>query len=159
MFWPQDLLHNSFMEIHLKCTVLLLCELISKLSYLQADFRLGGGGGGVGWVLAPWRLGFPRAVSSGILLFSIVTNDICGSVCNVTCLLCADCFKIFRCIINVEDCKLLQSHIGCVHKWCLDNGMNFSVDKSTFIFFTRRTNSIACKHKIGFTNSPPPPVR
>jgi len=39
----------------------------------------------------------------------------------------------------MKDCKLLQSNVDCFHKWCLDNGMNLSVDKGAFIHFTRRT--------------------
>ena len=136
------------MQIHLKMYIIIMWtgfQVILPAGRLPIGFFFG-------LILAPWSLVFLRAVSSGTLLFSIVINDVCDSVCNATCLLCADGFKIFRYIINVEDYRLLQSDIDCVHKWCLDNGLNVSVDKSTFIYFTRRTNSIACKYKIGVTH-------
>ena len=103
-------------------------------------------------VLAPWILVFLSSVSSQTLLFSVAVNDICDSVCNAACLLCADGSKIFRCVSNMKDCKRLQSDIDCVRKWYLDNGMNFSVDSSTFINFTRRTKSIACKYELDLTH-------
>ena len=52
----------------------------------------------------------------------------------------------------MEDCKLLQSDIDAARKWCLDNGINLSVDKTTFISFTPTTNSGALRYKLGITH-------
>jgi hypothetical protein len=49
----------------------------------------------------------------------------------------------------VEDCKLLQSDIDAARKWCLDNGINLSVDKTTFMSVTPITNSVALRCKLG----------
>jgi hypothetical protein len=32
-----------------------------------------------------------------------------------------DDLKIFRVIKSAKDCKLLQSNIDCVQKWCYEN--------------------------------------
>ena len=53
----------------------------------------------------------------------------------------------------VEDCKLLQSDIDAARKWCLDSGINLSVDKTTFISFTPTTNSVVLRYKLGITHT------
>jgi hypothetical protein len=67
------------------------------------------------------KSGGPQGSTLGPLLFNIFINDICNSVHNSRYLLFADDLKIYRTIINVDDCKLLQ-HINSVHNWCLVNG-------------------------------------
>jgi hypothetical protein len=57
-------------------------------------------------------------------------------------LLFADYLKIFRVIKSAKDCKLLQSDIDCVQKWCYENYMKFNTLETNIIFFTRKTNSI-----------------
>ena len=46
----------------------------------------------------------------------------------------------------------MQSDIDATRKWCLDNGINLSVDKTTFISFTPTTNSVAFRYKLGLTH-------
>jgi hypothetical protein len=45
----------------------------------------------------------------------------------------------------------LQSDMT-VQKWCLDNGVELNVGKTTFISVTCKTNSIAFMYKLGFTH-------
>ena len=39
-----------------------------------------------------------------------------------------------------------------VKNWCLSNSMNLVVGKTTFISFTRKTNSIAFTYKLDFSH-------
>ena len=55
----------------------------------------------------------------------------------------------------MEDCKLLQSDVDAARNWCLDSGINLSVDKTTFIYFTSTTNSVALRYKLGLTHIAP----
>jgi hypothetical protein len=57
-------------------------------------------------------------------------------------LLFADDLKIFRVIKSAKDCKLLQSDIDCLQKWCYENCMKINTIKTNIISFTRKTNSI-----------------
>lgn len=75
------------------------------------------------------------------LLFNAVVNDISDSICCST-----EDFQTFRCFINAEDRKLLQSDIDCVRKRCLDSGRILSLAINTFIYFNLRTNSIAVRY-------------
>jgi hypothetical protein len=64
-------------------------------------------------------------------------------------LLFADDLKIFRVIESAEDCKLLQSDIDSVQKWCIENFMKINTLKKDIISFTRKTNSIHYNHFVG----------
>lgn len=97
------------------------------------------------------KSGVPKSCIIGPLLDSVVINDICNSVCNSSCLVFADDFKIFCYIRNVENCKLLQSDIDSIHKWCLNNGMNLTVGITTCVSLTYKTDSIAFRYKLGRT--------
>jgi hypothetical protein len=57
-------------------------------------------------------------------------------------LLFADDLKIFRVIKSAKDCKLLQSDIDCVQKWCYENCMKINALKTNITSFICKTNSI-----------------
>jgi hypothetical protein len=57
-------------------------------------------------------------------------------------LLFADDLKIFRTVKSVKECKLLQSDIDSVQKWCIENYMKINIFKTDMISFTRKSNSI-----------------
>jgi hypothetical protein len=71
-------------------------------------------------------------------LFRIVINDLCAKINFSEFLLFADDLKIFHVIKCVEDCKLLQSDVGCVEKWCIENYMKINIFKTNIISFTRK---------------------
>jgi hypothetical protein len=85
------------------------------------------------------KSGVPQRSSLGPLLFNIFINDICDSISYSKYLLFADDLKIYCNINNVHDCKLLQSDINSVQKWCFQKGMTLTVGKTTIISFTRKT--------------------
>lgn len=82
----------------------------------------------------------------------MVLSSVIFAVLFATRLVLADDFRIFCCIRNVENCKLLQSDIDSMHKWCLNNGMNLTVGITTCISFTYKTNSIAFRYKLDHTH-------
>jgi hypothetical protein len=90
----------------------------------------------------------PQGSTLGPLLFNIYINDICDAIHNSQCLLFADDLKIYRCISDVDDCKLLQHNTDSVQNWCLDNGMKLNLSKTTIISFARKTNSIYFNYKL-----------
>jgi hypothetical protein len=49
-------------------------------------------------------------------------------------LLFADDLKIFPAIKSAEDCKLLQSEIDSVRKWCILNYMQINIFKTNIFF-------------------------
>jgi hypothetical protein len=81
----------------------------------------------------------------GPLLFNIFIDDLCAKIHFYDFLLFADGLKIFRVIKSAEDCKLLQSDINSVKKWCTENYMKIKIFKTNIIYFTRKTNSIHFK--------------
>jgi hypothetical protein len=90
-------------------------------------------------------------VPLGPLLFNVFINDICNSVHNSRYLLVADDLKIYRNIINIDDCELLQHDINSVHNWCLVNGMKINLGKTAIISFSRETNSIYFNYKLCYS--------
>jgi hypothetical protein len=94
------------------------------------------------------KSGVPQNSTLGPLLFNVFINDTCNSIHNSRYLLFADDLKIYRTIINVDDCKLLQHDINLVHNWCLVNGMKINLRKPTITSFSRKTNSIYFNCKL-----------
>jgi hypothetical protein len=54
----------------------------------------------------------------------------------------ADDLKSFHVIKSAEDCKLLQSDIDSVQKWCIENCVNINIFKTDTVSFTHKTSSI-----------------
>jgi hypothetical protein len=60
----------------------------------------------------------------------------------------ADNLKIYRTIINVDDCKLLQHDINSVHNLFLVNGMKINLGKTVTISFSYKTKSTYFNDKL-----------
>jgi hypothetical protein len=84
------------------------------------------------------KYGVSQSSALGPLLFIVFINAICNSIHNSRYLLFPDDLKIYRTIINIDDCKLLQHYIIPVHNWCLINGMKINLGKTTIISFSRK---------------------
>jgi hypothetical protein len=94
------------------------------------------------------KSGVPQGFTLDPLLFNLFINDICNSIHNSRYLLFADDLNIYRTIINVDDCKILQHDITSVHNWRLVNGMKSNIVKTTIISFSSKTNSIYFNYKL-----------
>jgi hypothetical protein len=101
-------------------------------------------------LLAPFPMlsGASQGSALGPLLFNIFINDLCAKINFSEFLLFADDLKIFCVIKSAEDCKLLQSDINSVQKWCSNNYMKINIFKASMVSFTSKTNSIIYLGKI-----------
>jgi hypothetical protein len=104
----------------------------------------------LGKISSPFPIlsGVPQGSTLGPLLFNIFINDLCSKIQNSEFLLFADDLKIFRVIKSAKDCKLLQSDIDCVQKWCYENCMKINTLKTNIISFTSKTNSIYFNYHV-----------
>jgi hypothetical protein len=72
-----------------------------------------------------------------IIIIINVFIDLCFKIQYSEFWLFADDLKIFRVRKSAKDCKLLQSDIDCVQKWCYENCMKINTLKTNMISFTR----------------------
>lgn len=70
----------------------------------------------------------------------IAINDICQVVNYSQTLLFADDFKIFREVLNVNDCECLQRDLHSAVDWCEMNGFSLNVTKCSSMSFTLNKN-------------------
>jgi hypothetical protein len=71
----------------------------------------------------------------GPLLFNIFINDLCSKIKYSKFFLFTDDLRIFRDIKCAKDCKLLQSYIDCVQKWCYENCMKINIFKTNITVY------------------------
>lgn len=57
--------------------------------------------------------------------------------------------KIFHITKSAENCKILQSDIGSVQKWCIGNYVKIDIFKRSMISFTRETSRVHFNYFIG----------
>lgn len=98
------------------------------------------------------KSGVPQGCIVGPFLFAVFSTTIWNSIRNSSCLLFADDLRIFRNIENAEDCKRLQSDIGS-QKLVLGQQYELGCRKTTFISFTRKTNSVPFTYKLDFSHN------
>jgi hypothetical protein len=80
-----------------------------------------------------------------------VINYLCAKIYFSEVLLFADDLRVktFHVIKASKDCKLLQSDINSVKKWCIENYMKINVFKTNIIPFTGATKSIPFNYFLG----------
>jgi hypothetical protein len=93
-------------------------------------------------------LGVPQGFTLGPLLFNICINDLFAKINHSKFVSFADDLKIYRNIKSAEDCKALQVDIDAVQQWCGENGVEFNIQETKMISFTRKTNSIHLKYFV-----------
>jgi hypothetical protein len=99
------------------------------------------------------KSGVPQGSALGPLLFniilmiSVILSIILGNFF-------ADDLKIYRTIISVDGCKLLQHDINSGHNWCLVNGTIINLGKTMIIYFVVKQkkiiyfNNILCNNLV-----------
>jgi hypothetical protein len=64
-------------------------------------------------------------------------------------LLVADDIKFFRAIKSLDDFTHLQLEIDSIQRWCTANFMNLNTGKTRAVTFSRKTNTLLLKYKLG----------
>jgi hypothetical protein len=93
--------------------------------------------------------GVQQGSTLGPQLFNIFINGLCSKILFFEFLLFAGYLKIFRVIKPTEGCKLLQSDIDSLQKWCAENCVQINIFKANINSFTRKTNSVHFNSFVG----------
>jgi hypothetical protein len=86
-------------------------------------------------------LGLPQSSTLGPLLLNTFTTDLCPKIHFSEFLLFVHDLKIIRVVKSAEDCKLLQSDIDSVQKWCSVNYIKINILKTNMIFLLVKLTS------------------
>jgi ribonuclease P/MRP protein subunit RPP40 len=92
--------------------------------------------------------GVPQGSLLGPVLFTIFINDLAQYTEGSHVLLFADDAKIFKEIVNVEDCEGLQNSIDLLAEWCRINEMSLNASNCSVITFTRSNSYILHQYKL-----------
>ena len=92
--------------------------------------------------LYPVKSGVPQGSHIGPLLFNIFINDVVDIFPPDSCLLFADDLKLYRRIIDIDDCHELQRSIVDLVAWCNLNKISLNSDKCYIISFGRSRSPI-----------------
>ena len=97
--------------------------------------------------------GVPQGSKLGPTLFLMYINDIFMCVRHSQLLLFADDCKIFKEIVDNNDCELLQQDLNRIYDWCKKWQMKLHPEKCFFMNFSlKRSNDIVNEYSIGDTN-------
>jgi hypothetical protein len=85
----------------------------------------------------------------GPLLFNLSIDDICNVITHSKFLLFADDTKTFRAIKSFDDSTQLKLDTDSIHGWCTANYKNLNISKTRNITYSRKTNALLLKYKLG----------
>jgi hypothetical protein len=86
--------------------------------------------------------GAPQGSTLDPLLFKMFVNDFFFKIKHSKFLLFADDLKMYGDIKSVKDCKAFQVDIDSIQQWCVENCMEFNIQKTKTIYFTRKNVSV-----------------
>lgn len=84
----------------------------------------------------------------GRLLFNIYIKDLCDAITFSRYVLFAPDIKIYRALQSPDDYNLVQFDINTVQGWRIANCVKLKINKTEFMFFSRRTNILLYEHKL-----------
>lgn len=85
----------------------------------------------------PVPSGVPQGSHIGPLLFNLFINDVATCFVSSEFLLFADDLKLFRSVVNADDCLALQEDLNRFADWCRVNGMEVNTSKCKVMSFSR----------------------
>ena len=92
--------------------------------------------------------GVPQGSNLGPLLFLIFINDLPKILSN-NILMFADDVKLFKEIINIDDCLELQLDLNTLHNWCKKHHLELNIEKCKVMSYTRNRNYVKFPYLIG----------
>lgn len=92
--------------------------------------------------------GVGQGSHSGPLWFSLFFNDLQDVIRHSSFQMFADDVKIYKSISNSDDCGLLQQDVDAFFHWLAFNGLQLTLSKCAFIYFSRRRQPIEYQYHI-----------
>lgn len=90
----------------------------------------------------------PQGSHLGPLLSLLFFNDVTKVIKSAKFSLYADDLKVYCVVKSVRDCNALQRDLIALHLWCIENGLELSIDKCKAMSFSRKRDPIHYVYNI-----------
>lgn len=97
----------------------------------------------------PTRSGVSQGSILGPLLFILMVNDLESVISHASCLLYADDLKIILPIKSMSDHEKLQTDLEALHRWSVNNKLQFNILKCCVMTFTRSKTPVSYEYRLG----------
>ncbi|KAI5727805.1 hypothetical protein M8J77_007187 [Diaphorina citri] len=92
--------------------------------------------------------GVGQGSHSGPLFFSLFFNDLPNFIRHSRFQMYADDVKMYRSVSDFEDCTLLQQDLDSFYRWLNFNGLQLTLHKCAFIYFSRRREAVTYQYHL-----------